>query len=370
MISSRSSFSRALFAVALFSGLGCAGVAPRGAAPVATEWANKNLVILPFENLSGESVPLRELRESLGRRLRSMGLAIRDDATMNGFMAAHRLRYVGGIDDEAARALQKEIQASAVLVTTVELYKRNAPPRIALVCRLVSTGDDARILWMDRVALAGDDHPGILGLGLITDPTVLSELALKSLTESLEAYLSGEADGGRETRLQPRLSYRAKDFRGDRAYTVAVMPFFNRSLRKNAGEIVALHFVNQLVKSGSLTVLEPGVVRQRLLRSRVVMTEGISSSDADLISASFGADLVVTGTAREYEDAGGLGGEPKVDFSAQVINAKTRRVVWSSRSYATGREGVILYDWGAIGTASSMTAGMAGAIVERLARGN
>jgi TolB-like protein len=148
---------------------------------------------------------------------------------------------------------------------------------------------------------------------------------------------------------------------------VAVLPFLNESLRRNADEIMALHFVNELEKNPKFSVIEPGVVRQKLLASRLVLVEGFSSTAIDTIAAGLGADLLVTGTVHEYQQSEGPSGEPMVEFSAQVIDAPTRKTVWSSKSYASGREKVFFFDWGAIGTASSLAAEMVGAIANRLA---
>ncbi|MBI5016350.1 MAG: hypothetical protein HZB55_12790 [Deltaproteobacteria bacterium] len=371
MSSSRSSSSNRLLLVALLScAVGCAGPGP-GVAPKTLAWRQANLVVLPLENLSGESAPLGELRALLERRLRSLGFPVRDDASIDGFLQVHRVRFTGGIDEETATAFRQELQTAAVLITTVELAKPSSPPRVALVSRLVSTGADPSILWMETVGLAGDDHPGLLGLGLVKDPATLWSRAVDGLMASLSEHLTGDgaavgaaAEGGR--RLRPRLAFRSPGLSTERAHRVVVLPFFNRSLRRNAGEIVGLHFVDQL-RRRNVTVIEPGVVRQRLLRFRFVMTEGIGASDIDLIANSIGADLIVTGTVREYEDYEGPWGQPKVDFSAQVIDAATKRVVWSSKSYGQGRDGVVLWNWGTWGTAGALAGGMVGAISDRLA---
>jgi len=54
-----------------------------------------------------------------------------------------------------------------VLITSLELYSDANPPRFLLISRLVSTGENPSILWMDGVGLAGDDSRGLFDLGLI-----------------------------------------------------------------------------------------------------------------------------------------------------------------------------------------------------------
>ena len=72
-------------------------------------------------------------------------------------MAKYRIRYTGGVSAEIAKAFKQDINVSSILITSVELYSDANPPKISLISRLVSTGKNPSILWMDGVGLAGDD---------------------------------------------------------------------------------------------------------------------------------------------------------------------------------------------------------------------
>lgn len=48
-----------------------------------------------------------------------------------------------------------------------------------------------------------------------------------------------------------------------------------------------------------------------------------------------------------------------MSFSAQLIEKKSREVVWSSNSYNEGDEGVFFFDLGRVNTASVMVSQMA-----------
>ena len=69
-------------------------------------------------------------------------------------MLKHRLRYVAGIDRATARELKWETGAGALLITVLELYSEELPPKISLASRLVSTGSDPTILWMDGIRVS------------------------------------------------------------------------------------------------------------------------------------------------------------------------------------------------------------------------
>jgi len=340
-------------------------------APVPAGAPVASIAVFPLENLSGSAAPLKAIRESLSEELRRRGFHVLEEDALERFMTRHRVRYTAGIDGETARALKDETGVEGVFLTSLELYSEGVVPKIALTSRLVSTGDAPAILWVDGVGLAGDDHPGILGLGLINDPGVLVRKALGMVGESLAAGMTRQ--GGRsETakaarKFRPKAAYRA-DLEGERKYTVAIVPFFNKSERKNAGDVLALQFVRGLGRLGTFEVIEPGLVRQAFLNLRIIMDEGVSLSDAGALFSVLGADLVLGGEVFDYQDYEGFFGSPKVNFMVQLIEKKSRMVVWSSESYSRGDEGVFFFDLGRVNTAHSMAVRMADAIGDMLVK--
>ena len=92
------------------------------------------------------------------------------------------------------------------------------------------------------------------------------------------------------------------------------------------------------------------------------MEEGVSLANADIIFGVLNVDLILSGEVLDYQDYQGTLGTPKVNFSVLLIDRKSRRVVWSSDSYNQGDDGVVLFDWGKVNTAYTMTSQMAQAI--------
>ncbi len=354
---------------ALLGSLGCA--APREGAGTGPAPARKGTVaVLPVYNLSGSAAPLEEIRRSVEKDLRDRGAAVADDNRLERFMALHRLRYTGGINEENSAAIADELGVDSVLVTSLELYSPAAPPKIALNMRLVSAGKNPRILWMDSVGMAGDDKPGLLLLGLIEDPKVLTEKALRRLSSSLWSYLSSKAEPPNcpsGSKFRPRVFYRSPALKPGRKYTVAVLPYLNDSDRAHAGEILALEFVRQLAASGDFTVLEPGVVRDDLLKYRVILEGGVSIDTASVAFATLNSDLVLSGDVLDYEDYQGPFGTPKIGFSVLMIDRWDRSVVWESRSFGKGDEYVFFFDAGKINTTATLACRMARNVVEMMA---
>jgi len=216
------------------------------------------------------------------------------------------------------------------------------------------------------VGMAGDDAPGILGLGLVDDPAVLLTRAVDALVGSLirdgsaaNTNLVG-SEGPRKFR--PKLVYRSDMLDPGKKYSVAVAPFFNRTDRKYAGEIIALHMIRNLMKFQNFEVVEPGTVRQELLRFRIIMTDGVSLPETETILNAVNADLVLNGEVLDYRDYRGPWGVAKVDFSLLFIERKSRKVIYSSYSQNQGDDGVFFFDWGRVNTAHAMASHMAKAV--------
>jgi hypothetical protein len=195
-------------ALLIFPGFSNAEGVDRNGSP--QSGTNPKIAVFPIENLSGTVAPLREIRQIFVEGLKKQGIAVLEDDTFEKFMAKHRIRYTGGLDEDTARSFKKEVGTQGVLIISLESYSETNPPKISLLSRLVSTGDPPAILWMEGVSLAGDDSPGILGVGLLEDPGALREKALKSVLGSLVRYLSTgtegkEVDRAKEIQAEDRL---------------------------------------------------------------------------------------------------------------------------------------------------------------------
>jgi len=332
------------------------------------------IAVLPIFNLSGSPAPVNDIRQSILNNLKKEGLNSLDDKVLEKFIASRRIRYLGGMDTETAKAFGKETGAKTVLITSLELYSERIPPKISLTSRLVSTDMKTSILWMKGIGLAGDDSPGLLEIGLIKKPKVLYETAVKYLTESLAGYLTGHKERidipKKRKKFQPKVAFQSPIIDPANKYRIAVLPFFNLSDRKYAGEIMALNFLSQLEAYDNFDRIEPGVIRHYLLGLRIVMDYGLSLAQASGMLYKLDADLILTGKVMDYQDYEGFTGKSKVDFSAILIDRKSNEVVWSSKSYNQGDDGVFFFDWGKVNTAHTMASEMAQNVVEMITEQN
>jgi negative regulator of sigma E activity len=108
-------------------------------------------------------------------------------------------------------------------------------------------------------------------------------------------------------------------------------------------------------------VVEPGVVRDELLRRRIVMEDGVSLDQARVVSVTLDADLVLAGYVYDLEDGAGA---PVSNFSAMVIDRKTGRMVWQSTSHDKGNDSETLFGLRRVTTAPLLTCRMAREVID------
>lgn len=323
------------------------------------------LAIFPVQNASGGAAPVKPMTDELETLLRAGKLEIVTRQALDVALAQHRIRFTGGVDRPMARVLREELGVDAVLVPTLELYSADEPPRIAMSVRLVSTGERPTVIWADSLARAGNDSPGLLATGLVTNAAKLQSIVVKSVARSVERFVDTREfadDCGDE--LEPRRAFRAPVLDDVGRRSVAVLPFTNETSRRAASDVVAGQFVAQLTRSGSFEVLDPGFVREQLLSHRIVLQGGVSVDQAMAMLDLLDADLVLSGYVQVYEGRSGRQGPPKAEITAYVIDREAGELVWSSTSTANGDDGVFFFGAGRVHTSSELSCRMVRGVIE------
>jgi len=364
MTSSRSCSSSTVALALLLAG-GCA------AAPVRQEARPPaRVAVLPVENLSGAVAPARAIQEALALAVARAGVEVVGGDLLDAFLARHWVRYTGGVDAETARSAREELGVDALLLTSLELHSAGTFPRVGLGARLVAAEDRPRILWVSSVYRWGDEAPGLLGLGLVHDMDAVRSSAIQRLARGLGAYLESSerppppCPAGRP--FQPHLSYSAHRAPAGRHLTVMVVPFLSRTDRPSAAQAVAAEMVRSLEATGRFEVVEPGLVREELLRNRVVTQGGVALDTVRPVLAQLPADLVLTGTVFRYED-GEVASAVAVEFSLVLLDRETGRIVWAGTSTNGGLDDEFLFEQGRIRVAAALACRMASSVAVAMA---
>jgi hypothetical protein len=313
--------------------------------PGSTATPLQRVAILPVNNLTTLPIPEERLQILLRDTLQQAGVSVLPAKETALFLSQHRLRYTGGIDRKTAMALQSETGVDGVLIAKVLNYKETFPGRIALTLTLTTNADDPRIRQSGAAALTARDNPGLFERGILHDFKVLE---VRAVNEAVAKLLSPSgAPGAARQRYAPALLYRDPDLTFDRPLRIALLPFKNRSPRPYAGEIIAALFAAQLAKLPQVILLDPGTARQTMLANRLIMEGGVSLDQAQTLFGDLQADLLLTGTVSEYVEAEN-GGVPRILFTAQLLEQRTRRILWSIESRNSGSDGVFFFELGTV----------------------
>jgi len=332
----------------------------------------RQVAILPVQNLSATRAPLNGIERKTHEIILGAGYQVFDDERLAEFLKKRRMRYTGGISSEIAKAMKDETGVDAVLVTSLLAYQEGGPPKFSLCCRLVTTGELPMVLWSDSIAFSGDEAPGLLDLGLIYDNERLQEKAIRFLGQSLASARHRHTKKSfshlgkdQAKRYGPRNRFRSASLEENVGYTIAVIPFLNLSGRKYAEHIMGLNFINRLLQYDNIIVVDPGMVRDELLRTRSIMIGGPSLAVADFFFAMEypEVDLILSGKVFDYQDIAGI---PKVDFSVQIFEKNSRQIVWNSRSFNQGDEGVYFFDVGRVYTTQRLAVKMTSSVVQQI----
>ncbi len=330
------------------------------------------VAVFPVENVSGGAVPAEKVRAFLIDRLASAGIRVLRNEVLDDFMTRHRIRYAAGVDAETAERLKQETGVDAVVIASVDLSSETAAPKFALMARLVSLTGMPTVVWADDTGMAGDDAPGLFDLGVVDDYQKLQAAALKRVGDSLLTFVkTGQPGRGVKSasKFRPKSFYRTVTVEPGRTYSVAVVPFFNLSDRRNAGNVLALLFMRHLAAFPQFRVIDVGTTRRQLLDARIIMDGGLSITDAETVASLIDADFVLAGRVVRYDDNEGPGARPRVEFSTVLIEKKSRRVVWSSNSDNDGGDGVRLFERGWTRTAHAMATQMVALTAQMIVSG-
>lgn len=117
----------------------------------------------------------------------------------------------------------------------------------------------------------------------------------------------------------------------------AVLPFVNLTRETSAGERVRDVFMTMLQATGGVYVVPPGEVGRGI--SRTEMSNPLAPSPEEVVKFAkvVGADVVITGTVREYGDVrSGSSVATMISLSLQMMETQTGKVVWSASSTKGG----------------------------------
>jgi TolB-like protein len=292
--------------------------------PTSQPPAGLRTALLPFENNSGSRGAVKVIMPMVRDYLIRSGYRLLDTHEIEEFLVRNRIRRTGEISWE-----------DLVVVGAVEVFSEIDQPQTGLSCRFVDPVD-GHVLWAESIGLAGDDFTTILGFGTVQSLDVLAIKAVESLFRTIGKIRVGE---------EPRLfvSHQAK-----KEFKVALLPFENLSGRRAAGRIILNVFVARLAMQSPYGVVEPGEVREQLIRLKVRYLETLGADTISELGREVAADYLLLGTVLDYREEIKEGYPPRVATHLRLVDVENGRAVWAGGTSMTGDDSIIVLDLGEI----------------------
>jgi polysaccharide biosynthesis protein PelC len=151
------------------------------------------------------------------------------------------------------------------------------------------------------------------------------------LSVALLALLVAGCAGSREVRYKdPRVDFNL-------IQTAAVLPFANLTQTSPAAERVRDVFMTMLQATGATYVLPPGEVARGISRMNLRTPQTPSPEEVSGLCTLLNADVVITGTVREYGEVRSAGTSANVvAVSLQMIEGETGTIIWSGSTTQGG----------------------------------
>lgn len=156
--------------------------------------------------------------------------------------------------------------------------------------------------------------------------------------------------------LNPPNTYLNGDFQRYHVKRIAVLPFFNNTNAKDAGEVVTRAFVEELFDRKNLKVELPGNVRKLIVAERIIIRKGIGADHIKLIGKRLNVDAVIIGWVENYNR--GVKGQhtkvPVVSINARMVHAKSCSVLWIGQNKRRGDDYVTILNYGRISSVAAL----------------
>lgn len=157
-----------------------------------------------------------------------------------------------------------------------------------------------------------------------------------------------------------------EDFEKYHIKRVAVLPFYNNTNVKGAGQVVTRAFVEGLFDRKNLEVEFPGNVRKFLIGERIIIRKGIGADHIKLIGKRLNVDAVIIGWVEKYSGVGkGRGPQiPVVSVSARMVDTRSCSVLWIGQNSRRGDDYVTILDYGRIRSVAALARKVVSELIE------
>lgn len=311
------------------------------------------IAVVPFYNVAGAPDAVATLTPLLEARLARLGLAPADSTAIESFLRERRIRARHQISADALRELAAEVGARYAMLGTIDAWRDDDGPEIALSARILRV-DDGNVVWSDAASLRATAAPGVLALLRADDLEEAAARAVRDLLSGLSVRRDRGGIAPSTARGKPRralladrpIAFRSPRLDPARPLRVVVLPFENRTLEPEAPQVVHDHLTAWLTSRDGIDVVDPGELRRVLVEHDIQPIYGFGTLELHLVRRILDADALVDGRILRFESDGPRA--PRVDLYARLRDTSTGEILWAATTEREGDDTRTLYDHGRI----------------------
>jgi TolB-like protein len=147
----------------------------------------------------------------------------------------------------------------------------------------------------------------------------------------------------------PRPSVYVENLNISKGERIAILPFTNLTDSPGAGDKLSNLLLVEVLKSGKLKVVEPGVVEYFLSKERIRLLDRLSPENVKKIGTELHVRYVLVGTVLEYRlIRSGKYDVPYISLSIRMIDTGTGEIVFAASHALSGRDSETLFGIGRI----------------------
>jgi peptidoglycan-synthase activator LpoB len=328
------------------------------------------LVVLPFDNLTGDQLGTATISEAITRQALSKGWQVAKPEDVEATLEENRVRYLDSLDDPVRQAIIEKASAAAIVSGTVYTYSEGRNPIVAISARLVLA--DGSIEWADVAALSADDTEGVFGFGRAPTIEFLAQDVVEKLLRQFPRA-GGDASPvhgkGKPIGHRGPSSFRVADLDPSAPHLVCILPFENISDTPQAPRIVADVLAIRLAEANGFEALEPAKLRAAALKAHIGSFRDISTDDLARLASAVGTSLFLRGTIDRYVDVTSRARQPELQIELSLVDVRAGRLLWTAQHDRKGGDYIGFLMLGAASNAVTLTDRVVTEMIATAARG-
>ncbi|MGA1844608.1 MAG: hypothetical protein ACMUIS_08610 [bacterium] len=146
------------------------------------------VAILPFENLSGRFLAIDDLMNPVYEGMKTL-FTLPNYDEVDEIILRMRLRHTGFLTSREASEIGRRLEVDAIILGMICVYQGSPEPQIALIMKMIGTGEGTPLLWMKHVMVSGTMNESWFGRDRITESAALIDKSVRSLVTEIPVSL-------------------------------------------------------------------------------------------------------------------------------------------------------------------------------------